>query len=410
MGCELHARSRRLEHRPLPDIAPPLPLLTGKTILQVVPEMATGGVERTTLEVASAIIAAGGRALVFSQGGRLVSELEALGARHIQGPAASKNPWTVFVSNPMRLIKLIENERIDLVHARSRAPAWSAWLAARWTKTPFVTTYHGIYNAKTGLKRWYNSVMARGDIVIANSGFTKDHVIGEHKTPANRLEVIYRGVDVEAFNPKAVSAARRNALAASWGILVESARPRLILPARLTAWKGQRVLIDALSILHTKGIELDCLMVGDAQGRDVYLDDLKAQVERLQLGGHVYFVGHCSDMPAAFSLADIAITPSIEPEAFGRTAAEAQAMGLPVIASDLGGARETVDPGVTGLLCQPGDAQALAHAIEKLLALGPQERKAMGTAGQARVQQKFTTLALQRATLLVYHQLLQARS
>ncbi len=378
--------------------------------MQVVPEMATGGVERTTLEVASAIIAAGGQALVFSQGGRLVRELETMGARHIQGPAASKNPWTVFVTNPLALIKLIRQERVDLVHARSRAPAWSAWIAARGTKTPFVTTYHGIYNAKSGLKRWYNSVMARGDIVIANSGFTKDHVIAEHKTASDRLEVIYRGVDVDAFNLKAVSAARRKALAASWGIPVKNARPRLILPARLTAWKGQRVLLDALSILLQKGIELDCLMVGDAQGRDGYLDDLKAQVQRLQLGDHVYFVGHCNDMPAAFALTDIAITPSIEPEAFGRTAAEAQAMGLPVIASDLGGARETVEPGVTGLLCEPGDAHAFASAIEKLLALSPEERIAMGTAGRTRVQQKFTTLALQRATLMVYQKVLQARS
>ncbi|GIU67824.1 glycosyltransferase family 4 protein [Candidatus Phycosocius spiralis] len=392
------------------ETTPTLLSLTGKTILQVVPEMATGGVEQTTLEVASAIIAAGGKAIVFSQGGRLVNELEDLGARHIQGPAASKNPWTVFVTNPWRLIKLMEKERIDLVHARSRAPAWSAWIATRWTTTPFVTTYHGIYNAKSGLKRLYNSVMARGDRVIANSFFTQNHVIEEHKTAPPILTVIYRGVDIATFNPQAVKTSRRKSLAARWGISLKSVRPRLILPARLTPWKGQQVLLSALFILHQKGIEFECLMVGDAQGRYEYRDDLNVQTQRLGLSECVHFVGHCNDMAAAFALCDIAITPSIEPEAFGRTAAEAQAMGLPVIASDLGAARETIDPGVTGLLTPAGDAHALASAIEQLIALTPLERKRMGAAGQARIQQKFTTLALQRATVLVYQQLLQARN
>ena len=392
-------------------MSPPLPLLASlqnKTILQVVPEMATGGVERTTVEVASAIIEAGGRALVFSAGGRLVHELEAIGAEHIFGEANSKHPWTVFVSNPAKLAKLIVQEKVDIVHARSRAPAWSALLAARRTKTPFVTTYHGIYNAKSGIKRWYNSVMARGDLVIANSGYTRDHILAEHKIAPDKIEVIYRGVDVDNFDPQAVSIKDQEALTGQWGIQLQSPRPRAILPARLTAWKGQKVMLEALGILKRAGLEIECLMVGDPQGRDAYRAELSHDIRRLGLDGHVHLVGHCSDMPAALSLADFAVTPSTEPEAFGRTAAEAQAMGLPVIASDLGGARETVEDGVTGFLSPAGDGKALADCIGRLLALSPAEQAAMGAAGAKRVRSLFTTCALQLATVALYQRLVEA--
>lgn len=392
-------------------MSPPLPLLASlqnKTILQVVPEMATGGVERTTVEVASAIIEAGGRALVFSAGGRLVHELEAIGAEHIFGEANSKHPWTVFVSNPAKLAKLIVQEKVDIVHARSRAPAWSALLAARRTKTPFVTTYHGIYNAKSGIKRWYNSVMARGDLVIANSGYTRDHILAEHKIAPDKIEVIYRGVDVDNFDPQAVSNKDQEALAGQWGIQLQSPRPRAILPARLTAWKGQKVMLEALGILKRGGLEIECLMVGDPQGRDAYRAELSHDIRRLGLDGHVHLVGHCSDMPAALSLADFAVTPSTEPEAFGRTAAEAQAMGLPVIASDLGGARETVEDGVTGFLSPAGDGKALADCIGRLLALSPAEKAEMGAAGAKRVRSLFTTRALQLATAALYQRLVEA--
>ena len=386
---------------------PPLASLQNKTILQVVPEMATGGVERTTVEVASAIIEAGGRALVFSAGGRLVPELEAIGAEHISGKANSKHPWTVFVSNPTKLAQLIGQEKVDIVHARSRAPAWSALLAARRTHTPFVTTYHGIYNAKSGLKRWYNSVMAHGDRVIANSGYTRDHILAEHRIDPGRIEVIYRGVDVNAFAPQAVSDRRRKELASQWGIALESPRPRAILPARLTAWTGQKVMLEALETLNRKGLEIDCLMVGDPQGRDNYCADLGHEIRRLGLQDQVHLVGHCRDMPAAFSLADFAVTPSIEPEAFGRTAAEAQAMGLPVIASDLGGARETVEDRVTGFLSPAGDGKALADCIGRLLALSPAEKAEMGAAGGVRVRSLFTTRTLQSCTISLYQRLVE---
>jgi glycosyltransferase involved in cell wall biosynthesis len=372
------------------------------TVLQIVPELGTGGAERTTIEVAQAIVSAGGRALVWSAGGRLLPELLAVGGEHIMGSAASKNPWEVFVANPARLAALIKQENVSLVHARSRAPAWSALIAARRSNVPFVTTYHGIYNAKSAIKRWYNSVMTRGDIVIANSQFTKAHLIAQHGTDPAKVQVIYRGVDVDAFDPAAVSQARSLELARKWGLSLPSLRPRIILPARLTEWKGQSVLIAALGIIKRQNLDFEAILVGDSQGRDAYVDTLRAQIVTENLESQVHLVGHCSDMPAAFSLCDIAVTPSIEPEAFGRTAAEAQAMGLPIIASDLGGARETVDPGITGYLCKAGDATALANHLARVLSMPLEARKAMGAAGFARIRELFTTQSLQRDTLALY--------
>lgn len=376
------------------------------TVLQVVPELGTGGAERTTIEVAQAIVKSGGRALVWSAGGRLLPELLAVGATHFEGPAASKNPWTVFVSNPARLKRLINAHKVDLIHARSRAPAWSALLAARATKIPYVTTYHGIYNAKSAIKRWYNSIMVRSDAIIANSNYTKAHLIAQHATDPNKVTVIYRGVDVAAFDRSGVSDGRRLALANEWHLEMSPRRLRIILPARLTDWKGQRVLIAALAIVKQQGHDFEAIFVGDSQGRETYREALLAQIDLADLTGQVFLVGHCADMPAAFSLCDIAVTPSTEPEAFGRTAAEAQAVGLPIIASDLGGARETVEHGVTGFLAPAGDPAALAAHLVTLITMSHAEAKAMGAAGFIRIRALFTTLSLQNGTLALYQRLM----
>jgi glycosyltransferase involved in cell wall biosynthesis len=386
-----------------------LPSMKDRTILQIVPELATGGAERTTIEVAQAIVQAGGRALVWSAGGRLLPELEAVGATHFQGPAASKNPWTVFVSNPATLTDIIQREKVDLVHARSRAPAWSALITARRAIVPFVTTYHGIYNAKSAIKRWYNSVMVRSDAIIANSNYTKAHVMEQHGVPSDKIKVIYRGVDIDAFNPAAVSPKRSAALAQKWNLSPDRDRLRIILPARLTEWKGQRILIAALSQLKMQGLDFEAILVGDSQGRDAYVEGLKAQISEAGLTQQVFLVGHCSDMPAAFSLCDIAVTPSTEPEAFGRTAAEAQAMALPIIASDLGGARETVDPGVTGYLSARGDVAALAAHLATLITMSPETRRNMGAEGFDRIRALFTTQSLQSQTLALYQGVMEKK-
>jgi glycosyltransferase involved in cell wall biosynthesis len=386
-----------------------LPSMKNRTILQIVPELATGGAERTTIEVAEAIVQAGGRALVWSGGGRLLPELEAVGATHFLGPAATKNPWTVFVSNPDALTDIIRDEKVDLVHARSRAPAWSALVAAQRAKLPFVTTYHGIYNAKSAIKRLYNSVMVRSGAIIANSNYTKAHVIDQHGVSGDKITVIYRGVDIDAFDPADVSDERSKALAQKWNLPLVRDRLRIILPARLTEWKGQRVFIAALEKLKAQGLDFEAVLVGDSQGRDAYVDGLKTQISQAGLTQQVFLVGHCSDMPAAFSLCDLAVTPSTEAEAFGRTAAEAQAMGLPIIASDLGGARETVDPGVTGYLSLPGDAAPLAARLATLVTMPLAKRQAMGAAGFARIRALFTTQSLQRQTLALYQGVMEKK-
>lgn len=386
-------------------------MVTGATmaprVLQVIPQLETGGAERTTLDVAEALVAAGGAAWVYCEpGGRMEPELLGLGARVLHGPAGSKSPWTMLVANPARLAALVRTEQLGLIHARSRAPAWGALRAARMAGVPFVTTYHGIYNARSGLKRWYNSVMARGDLVIANSQFTADHLIAQHGTDRSRVRVIPRGVDLVRFDPAAVAPARLQALRDAWGLAAD-AGPVVLLPGRLTGWKGQRPFIRAIGQLARAGLAVTAILAGDAQGRDAYAAELAALARAEGVGEAVKAVGNCSDMPAAMLLADVVVCPSLDPEAFGRTAAEAQAMGRPVIASNIGGARETVDPGVTGLLTEPGDVGALAAAIRQLLEAGTETRDAMGRTGRTRVERLFSKQALQRATLAVYAELLE---
>ena len=365
-------------------------------VLQVIPQLDAGGAERTTLEIAEAVVAEGGRALVASQGGRLDDELNRLGGELFRMPLASKNPVTLW-RNAGRLASLIRGEKVDIVHARSRAPAWSAKWACDRTGAHFVTTYHGTYNARSGLKRRYNSVMARGECVIANSEFIREHVVREHPGAEARLRVIPRGVDLAAFDPAAVGEDRIDALARAWGIDRSQNRRILLLPARLTGWKGQREAIRALGNIRRRGEAAMplLLLAGDAQGRDAYVDELKQLIAAEGLGEDVAIVGHCSDMPAALALADLVLTPSVEPEAFGRTAAEAGAMEKPVIATDHGGAREVVLHSETGWRVTPGDPAALAAAI--------------GRRARAHVTEKFSTAALQASTLRVYQEVLNSQ-
>lgn len=378
-------------------------------VLQVIPELEAGGAERTTLEVAEAVVAAGGRALVASQGGRLEVELAELGGELIRLPVASKNPLILW-SNMTALVRLIRREGVQIVHARSRAPAWSAKWACDRTAARFVTTYHGTYNAKSALKRRYNSVMAGGERVIANSGFIADHVRREHGVDENRLIVIPRGVDLTRFDPAAVPAERVTALAGQWGVagLVGKA-PLLLLPGRLTGWKGQRETIRALAALGETGTALPhLLLVGDAQGRDAYVRELDELATTLGVADRVHQVGHCTDMPAALALCDLVLTPSVEPEAFGRTAAEAGAMGRLVIATDHGGAREVVLDGETGWRVAPGDPAALATAIAAALTLDRNVHDSMVAAARDHVATHFSTVSLQASTLRVYHEVLNS--
>lgn len=369
-------------------------------ILQVIPELHAGGAERTVLEVAEAVIAAGGTALVASAGGRLVAELEALGGRHVTLDLKTKNPVSVW-RNAGRLAALARAEGVELIHARSRAPAWSAYWAAKRTGLPFVTTYHGVYNAKSGLKRWYNSVMARGDRVIANSHFTADHVRAEHHTPADRLVVIPRGVDLARFDPAAVAPDRIKAQRQAWGATPD--RSVILLPGRLTVWKGQRFMVDVLA-----GLDLDpmplLVCLGESAAKPDYREAVRNAAETAGLP--LALPGHGDDMPAAFVAADLVVCPSLEPEAFGRVAAEAQAMGARVIVADHGGAREVVADGQTGWRAQAGDVDAWRRAVRAAMALNAAEADKLGAAARARVRAQFSKTHLQESTLRVYRELL----
>lgn len=382
------------------------------TILQIIPELDTGGAELSTIEIAEAIERAGGRAIVLSEGGRLVQRLRDTGAELQFFPAAAKNPVRLWW-NSRRIAEVVRRDGVDLIHARSRAPAWSALLAARNTGLPFVTTYHGAYNEHSPAKRLYNSVMARGDVVIANSHYTADLIRMRYGTPLPRLRVIYRGVDDRWFDAAKVAAQRVADLRKAWGVPPGG---RIILnAARLTRWKGQSVLIEAARLLHVQdrlghGV---VMLAGDAQGRGRYQRELEREAAKAGLSERVRIVGHVNDMPAAFLAAHVAVIASIEPEAFGRAAAEAQMMGTPVIATDIGAPPETVlsAPRVgageaTGWLVPPNDAARLAQALVAALTLSPAERKAMGARAQAHVARNFSLEGMKQQTLKVYDGLL----
>lgn len=382
------------------------------TILQIIPELETGGAELSTVEVAEAVVRAGGRAIVLSEGGRLTTDLKAVGGEFRFLPVASKNPAKI-LWNAREILRIARMEGVDLIHARSRAPAWSARIAARRSGLPFVTTYHGAYGEKGRVKRWYNSVMASADVVIANSKYTRDLIKQRYDTPDDKLTVIYRGLDGAVFDPDGVSEDRLATLRAAWRV---GPGDRLILnAARLTPWKGQRTLIEAVRLLKERGALDGCrlILAGDAQGRTEYVRELKAQAGAAGLTNDVVFAGHVTDMPAALKLAHIAVVASTEPEAFGRAAAEAQAMTCPVVATNIGAPPETVlsapavpDYVATGWLVPPGEDGALAGAMAEALGLSDAARAEMGRRARDHVLASFSLTSMKRQTLSVYDRLL----
>jgi glycosyltransferase involved in cell wall biosynthesis len=389
--------------------------LAGRTVLQVIPELEAGGAERTAVDVAAGLAQVGARALVASEGGRLVGELQAKGGVWVPFPAATKNPASMLY-NVRRLARICHGERVALVHARSRAPAWSTLGAARALGIPFVTTYHGSYSGRSGIKVQYNSVMARGDAVIANSHYTADLIRSVYPGSADRIRVIHRGTDFSAFAPGAVAPDRVEALRKSWGV---APHERIVLlAARLTGWKGQKVLIEAAGKLRAAGLQdIGFVLAGDPQGREAYVRELDNLIKARGLGGIVRRVGHCADMPAAFLAASVVTVPSTEPEAFGRSAVEAQAMGTPVVVSDLGAVPETVlfPPLVppqerTGWRVPPGDPDALAAAVGEALSLGAMSKAAFAARARAHVERHFSLERMVGDTLEVYAALLGATS
>jgi glycosyltransferase involved in cell wall biosynthesis len=369
-------------------------------VLQVVPSLVSGGVERGTVELAGALTAAGWTAYVASAGGPMERQLTRAGVQHIQLPLASKNPL-VIRRNTKALIEIIRRCRIDIVHARSRAPAWSAWPAARATGRRFVTTFHNAYSADLPLKRWYNSVMARGERVIAISQYVGEHAASAYGIGADRLRVIPRGVDLTQFDPHRLPGERVARLAEQLRVPDDAAV--VMLPGRLTRWKGGLEFIEAIARLGRR--DLCCIFVGAEQRRG-FRRELEAAIKRYGLVGMFRIIEDCRDMPAAYQLADVVVSASTDPEGFGRVIVEAQAMGRPVVATDHGGARETVQPGVSGWLVTPHDPAALSAAIAEALALDPAARASFARRARAQVAAGYTRETMCARTIEVYEELL----
>lgn len=388
-----------------PAIAPDH-VLAGRTILQIVPDLQSGGAERATIDMAEAIAQAGGRCLVASRGGRMVSELQSKGGVWVPFPAATKNPFAMAL-NSVRLARVIRDEGVDIVHARSRAPAWVAWYATRQAGARLVTTYHSAYYGASPIKLRYNAIMAAGDRVIAISEFAAQRIRRLHPEAADRVVVIPRGADLRHFSPESVSPMRVERLRAQWEV---AAHERLVLlPARLAARKGHAVAIEAARRLAEEGAgDIRILFVGDPHS-DSFRRALEAQIARAGVESFVQIVGHCDDMPAAYLAAAVIIAPSTEPEAFGRVAIEAQAMGAPVIVSDIGASPEIVRAPpqtpphqATGWRVPPGDGARLSEAIREALAMTASARDAMTLRARDNVQSRFSVEQMQHATLEVY--------
>lgn len=374
--------------------------------MQVIPALKSGGVEIEALEIAKAIALAGGRSLIASHVKKIPEELLTEGIEFKNLPLNTKNPFQI-AKNTRLLKKLILKEKVDIVHVRSRAPGWSAYKAARSLGVPFMTTYHAAYHSKTIFKAFYNSVMARGDRVIAISHFIQDHLIKKYKKYSwfdlSKIRLISRGIDVHLFDPSTISKERAQQLRENW--IISSTTRILLLPGRITRTKGQDLLINALSLM--KHTDVTAILVGSAEGHESYRDNLLHYAASLGLQDRVKWMPPYSDIPVAYQLADVIVCPSLVPEGFGRIMAEAQAMKKPIIASDHGAASEVIEEGVTGWLIPSGNAEALAQALDDALDLPQKELDKMGEKGRDRVKAFFSKDMMFSKTIAVYKELLE---
>ncbi|MGE0755222.1 MAG: glycosyltransferase family 4 protein [Alphaproteobacteria bacterium] len=374
--------------------------LSQPAILQVLPEMRSGGVERGTVEIARAITQNGMKAYVASAGGPMVSLLARAGASHITLPMESKNPFVMWL-NSKRLARIIRKNKIRIVHARSRAPAWSAWLAAQETGCKFITSFHGVYGLQNEWKLKYNSIMVRGERIIAVSDFIAEHIVQNYPVDQNRLRVIHRGVDLKVFNPCNHSTTAMINLSKEWHL--PETLPMILFPGRITRWKGQDIFIHALASLKHRNFF--AVLLGDAKGHENYRDELEKLISELGLEGHVRIAPHTNYIAEAYMLSKLVVATSIEPEAFGRVVLEAQAMGKPVIATNHGGPQETVINNSTGWLVTPGDIGELAHTIQLALDMTQEQTEYM--AGPAiQNAHNFSIDVMCGKTLAVYQELL----
>lgn len=373
------------------------------SVLQIIPNLGAGGAEQSCIDIVAGLKARGDRAIVVTSDGHRVGEVDVLGGERYERNVASKNP-AVIVNNALWLAQFIRSQRVDIIHARSRAPAWSAWLASRITGCRFVTTFHAAYQFSNPFKQAYNSVMAKADHVIAVSQELAQHVADHYGVAHNRLTVIYRGIDVDRFNPAVIDPAKQVAMRQQWQA---SEDERIILfPARLSPIKGHKLIIDALSPITAALDKVKLVIIGDDQGRSSYLRELETMIVAKGLQDKVKLVPHCADMPTAYSLATLVVVPSLVPEGFGRVPVEAMAMGVPVIASNLGAIKETVLDGETGWLLPVDDPEPWSKQILQALDLPDAQRRDMATKGMKRTRTLFNHKHMIAETLAVYDALL----
>ena len=371
-------------------------------ILQILPKLNSGGVERGTIEIATAITKAGFKSYVISAGGKMVAQLAATKTEHILLDVASKNPFKIWL-NAFKIRKIIQNKKIDLVHARSRVPAISAYLACKNTSAKFITTFHGVYSGKSALKKKYNSIMLKGEKIITVSNFIKNHIQTNYNfTDMNRVKTIYRGVDLNEFNLKKVSKTKIATYIKTYQLPLD--KKIILLPARLTEWKGQLFFLEALTKVTNKNYH--ALIVGNIDVHSNYKNKLDNFVKENQLEQQVSFLPAVSDLVNLYHLADIVISASLRPEAFGRTIIEAGAMGKIVIATNHGGAQETIINGKTGFLLAELTNSELAQKIDYILNLNTTQKNNIATNAKTYVRKNFSVAKMQKETINLYKKIL----
>lgn len=374
------------------------------TVLQIIPALGTGGAEQAVVEIAAGLLSRGDRALAVSSGGRRVRELDELGAMHILRDVKTKNPFKI-IRNAYWLADLIRKEKVDIVHARSRAPAWSAYLACRMTGAHYMTTFHAAYKFKSDIKKAYNAVMAKGERVIAISPFIADHIYTSYDVLSDRLRLVNRGVDLANYNPQSMADERVDAARAAFN--ADRGREIIVLPGRLSPIKGQKIILRALGLLAQRRKQPMplLLIIGDDQGREAYSAELLDLTREVGLADHVRFTGAWADMPAAYALASLVVVPSQVPEGFGRVPIEAMAMGVPVLVSQLGAMQDTVRHGQTGWHVPHDNVELWAAQIDEALSMGGEARRQMGQAGREEVIHNYAREVMVERTLAVYDEL-----
>ena len=380
-------------------------------VLQVIPKLGYGGAETGCYDIAHYLAEKNHGSFIATSGGELLKFIRKKKVKLFRLPVHSKNPILIIL-NAILLSILILINNINIVHARSRAPAWSCYLACLITRRNFVTTFHGTYNFDNNLKKFYNSIMLRAKLTIAGSNFIFNHInekYSEYLNQKKKLRVIFRGINIEYYNKKNISILKLEKIKKEWGI--SQNRFTILMPGRLTTWKGQEKLIEALNILieDYNNSNFQAVVLGSDQGRKVYKKKLIDLVQRYRLSQKVKFVNHCKEMPLAYSLADVVVSASIEPEAFGRVSVEAQAMEKPIIASDLGGSKETILKGKSGFLYKHDDPRQLAKALNTVIELDQEMINSIGNAGRKNITKKFDVEAMCDSTLREYKKLLDIK-